>query len=77
MARYYFHIREGGEFEEDLEGIELPNIAAVQDEALKSAREIVAHLIIRGERIDEKRFEVEDEKGDIVLVMPFRLAIPG
>lgn len=77
MAKYYFHIRNGEEFVEDVEGIFMMDIAAVQEEAVKAAREMVADLVIRGQQIDEKRFEVEDEKGDIVLILPFRLAIPG
>lgn len=77
MAKYYFHIRNGEEFVEDVEGIFMLDIAAVQEEAVKAAREMVADLVIRGQQIDEKRFEVEDEKGDIVLILPFRLAIPG
>lgn len=77
MAKYYFHIRNGEEFVEDVEGIFMMDIAAVQEEAVRAAREMVADLVIRGQQIDEKRFEVEDEKGDIVLILPFRLAIPG
>lgn len=34
----YFHISEGDQFEEDLEGIDLLNIAAAQDEAIRAAR---------------------------------------
>lgn len=76
MARYYFHIREGDQTIEDHEGLDLPDIAAVQEEVIQAAREIVAELIVQGQPIDEKRFEVVDENGDIVAVFPFRLTLP-
>jgi hypothetical protein len=75
MPMYYFHIRGGDKIIEDLEGIDLPNIAAVQEEALQAAREAVADQIVQGNPIDNKRFLVVDEKGDIVLIMPFTAAI--
>jgi hypothetical protein len=75
MPRYYFHVCGGDKVIEDLEGIDLPNIAAVQEEALQAAREIVAELVIQGDRINERRFLVVDENGDTVLIMPFTSAI--
>ncbi|NLS06393.1 hypothetical protein HGP14_24090 [Rhizobium sp. P32RR-XVIII] len=75
MARYFFHIREDDQIEEDLEGIDLPNLAAVQEEALQAAREIVAELVVQGEQIGKKRFEIVDENGDIIAVYPISAVV--
>ncbi|NLS07165.1 hypothetical protein HGP14_34760 [Rhizobium sp. P32RR-XVIII] len=71
MARYYFHIRTGDQLVEDDEGVELPNVAAVQQEARNAAREMIAELVMGGEQIAAQRFEIVDESGDIVAVLPF------
>jgi hypothetical protein len=71
MARYYFHTREGDDYEEDKEGIDLPSIDAVRKEAILAAREMVAELVLQGSVIDGKRFEVTDEGGNLVAEIPF------
>ncbi|NLS06963.1 hypothetical protein HGP14_27060 [Rhizobium sp. P32RR-XVIII] len=75
MAKYYFHIRAGDEFVEDDEGIDLPDLAAVHEEAVNSAREVVADLVHRGERIRSMQFEIVDENGDLIAVFPFRSVV--
>jgi hypothetical protein len=45
MARFYFHMRTGDHVEIDIEGTELPDLTAAKDEALYSAREILADAI--------------------------------
>lgn len=71
MARYYFHIRTGDQLVEDDEGVDLPNVAAVQQEARNAAREMIAESVMGGEHIAAQRFEIVDENGDIVAVLPF------
>jgi hypothetical protein len=75
MPSYYFHIRENGELIKDPDGIELPDIDAVQDEVTNS---IIAVLEDeqRDELLADREFQVEDQDGRTVLTVPFRLAVP-
>lgn len=65
----------GDELVEDVEGIDLPNIAAVEDEALLASREIVAELVRNGLSIGNKRLEIADKNGNIIVVFPFVPAV--
>jgi uncharacterized protein DUF6894 len=45
MARFYFHMRTGDHVEIDTDGTELPDLTTARNEALYSAREILADAI--------------------------------
>ena len=66
MGLYYFHIRDDFGVVEDADGIELPDMAALLTEVIRSAselsREAPSH---RG-----MRFEIADASGRTVLVAP-------
>jgi hypothetical protein len=70
--RYFMNIRYRGRIVPDHEGDELPVEEAVRDHALATARDLVF-----GARMDAIRswfdcsFEVTDQSGRVVLVMPF------
>src|SRR3712207_5689096 len=40
MPRYFFHLRNENELHEDSEGMDLPNLNAALDEALRTEREL-------------------------------------
>jgi hypothetical protein len=69
--RYYFHIRDGLDIEIDPEGTELPSVNAAQQEAREAALEIVAEMVLRHERIAGKTFQVTDETGVVITLIPF------
>ncbi|MGO4353131.1 hypothetical protein AB4Z25_14590 [Rhizobium sp. RAF36] len=69
--RYYFHIHEDAVYIEDVEGIDLPGGGEARNEAVKAAREMVAELVLSGEPIDGKTFEVRDEGGTLIATVPF------
>ena len=48
MPHFYFHFRQGEKIIDD-EGLDLPDLAAAQAEALKSIREIVAERVLAGD----------------------------
>lgn len=75
MPRYFFHIREGSELIEDLEGVDLPDIASVEEEAIQAAREILADRIKSGKVIDGQAFHVVDANGARVAQIPFKAAL--
>jgi hypothetical protein len=72
MPAYYFHIRDNGVLIKDPTGLELPDLEAARTEC---TRIIVS--VVREERMDDpssanRDFEIEDEAGRTVLVVPFR-----
>ena len=50
MARYYFHVQSGETVSPDDEGLDLPSLSAAQEEALATARELLADAIKYGKR---------------------------
>ena len=44
--KFFFHLRDVDSYEEDHEGIELPSVAQAVAEARRSAREMVAELVL-------------------------------
>ncbi|MBD8548315.1 DUF6894 family protein [Sphingomonas sp. CFBP 8760] len=75
MPIYFFHIAEGDQVITDLEGIERPDIAAVQRTALESASGLIAEAVKNGNRNYQGRFDVEDEYGNPVLTLTFTCPI--
>ncbi len=61
MPLHFLHIREGGDFIPDLEGIERGDLAAVERATIESANALIAEEVKRGRRDYRGRFEVEDE----------------
>src|SRR3712207_5987824 len=59
MPKYYLHLWDGDLLDEDREGIDLPNLAAARDEAMKFAQQIGCDL----EAPDRALVEVADEEG--------------
>jgi hypothetical protein len=75
MPRYFFHLRKDNEFIEDEEGVDLPDLLAVGDEALQAAREIIAERVKLGQPIEEREFVVFDERGQHVAAIPLKAAL--
>ncbi len=71
MALYYFNFYNDVDTIAE-EGVELPNLAAAEDEARRGAATMIAEHIMKGHRIDlENRIEVEDGNREIVFVLRF------
>jgi hypothetical protein len=73
--RLHFHIRQGDLLQSDPEGRDLPAGEVLLDEAIEAARDLLAEGDLQG--LDRRGwvFEVADETGATVLVMPFTDAI--
>ena len=67
MPRFFFNIRDGHELDEDLEGVELPDVEAARAEALATVEEL------RDELRDAVgiQLEITDESGRRLLTVPF------
>jgi hypothetical protein len=72
VPRFYFHLRDGDDLIEDQEGILLPDMDAVREEAFASAREILAERLKAGELLDGQRFEIVDDCGVLQATIPLR-----
>ncbi len=70
MPRYFFHVKDGNGRSEDRDGVELSDVDAARKEAVKRAcrawSERPPDAADNGDT-----FEVADESGRIVLVVPF------
>lgn len=73
--RYFFNIREHGSYLADDTGIDLPSLDAMQTEAVRTAREMMADSILAGRALDESVFEITDENGWLVTSVRFGDAV--
>jgi hypothetical protein len=77
MALYFFDWRDNETFEEDDEGMELPDLKAVKVEASQSLLER-AHDLLPGSDRHSLSIEVRDASGrpllSIILILEIRLA---
>lgn len=69
--RYFFNVKAGDEGIPDQEGVELPGLTQVAEEAKQAARDLLANRVQHGEWINGEKFEVADENGKLVLELPF------
>jgi hypothetical protein len=68
MPRYFFHVRDQHYLHEDEEGIELPDLQAVLEEALRTDRE----LAMERAGLCGLEFEITDSSGRTVLKVPLQ-----
>ena len=73
MAIFFFHLIDDV-VTPDVEGMDLPDVAAAHAKAIKAAREIAAAQILAGKLCLHHRIEVQDAEGRPVLTLPFRAA---
>jgi hypothetical protein len=70
MARYFFDLRDGDHLAVDEEGIELPSLERVQEEAASSLAEMARERVIEAARngAHDMAIEVRDEDGPLMKV---------
>jgi hypothetical protein len=75
MTRYFFNIRLADGVLKDTEGQELRSLEEARAEAIETAKELMAESILLGEKIDHRAFEISDESGETLDVIPFSVAV--
>jgi len=75
MRRYFLHVRDGASLITDDQGMELPDLGAARQQALAAAREIISQAVLKGEPLDGRVFEIADEAGTVLLLVPFSEAL--
>jgi hypothetical protein len=73
VPRYFLHV---DELDTDLEGTELPDLAAARREVLIAAREILAAALISTRDDFPNRFLITDEGGRILETVYMREVLP-
>jgi len=77
MPTYYFHIRENGALLRDPDGVQLPDLDFARSEfselIISAIQEIIQEEQMTKESLVDRQFQVEDERGRTVLVVPFFL----
>jgi len=71
MSRYYFNVRSRDEFLEDEEGESFPSLDEARAHAIRAAREIMSARVATGRQPNHRTFEITDEQGRLVLMLPF------
>ncbi|WP_046348069.1 DUF6894 family protein [Sphingomonas changbaiensis] len=74
MPRYFFHIVDGRTVRDE-EGQECPGLDEARAEAVASARSIMREALWSGRLPLNECIEIADEKGQILLTVPFREAV--
>lgn len=75
MARYFFHLCDGGDILLDPEGREIGDSSQISSLALKEARSIIGHEAMQGMIRLDRYIDVQDEAGGVVFRLPFREAV--
>jgi hypothetical protein len=74
MPMFYFHVVMADERSKDPEGMHLSDLEAARDEATRAARDIVADKVRGGILPESASFEIADENGTVLDVLPFEHA---
>lgn len=75
MPKFYFHIRSAFQIHHDTHGNEFESIHLARKAAIAAVREALSQCTARGRTIDGRSFEIADEHGNILDVIPFTRAI--
>jgi hypothetical protein len=76
MPRFYFHLRSGRDIATDDDGTELPDLTAARQEALASAREIVADAVKASKNEMPDCFVIADADGNELMNVRLDEALP-
>ena len=71
MARYFFHFRNGETLTPDHHGIEFDSADAALSEACKAAIAMWSELLEQRSEPTQCAFEIADESGNALFVLPF------
>ena len=76
MAHFYFDLHECGHGAViDEEGLDLPDLAAAREQAIRSARDVMKGELDSGHLCLGCAIVIRDERGDDVMAVPFADAL--
>jgi hypothetical protein len=72
MPRFFFDYRDGqGRLERDDEGVEFPSLVAAYGDATQAAVDMSMDACCAGHCATQDAFEIRDESGQVLAVLPF------
>jgi hypothetical protein len=72
MPRFFFDYRDGqGRLDRDDEGVEFPSLVAAYEDATQAAVDMSMDACCSGQRATQDAFEIRDEPGRVLAVLPF------
>jgi hypothetical protein len=78
MPRFFFDYRgDHGRLERDEEGVEFASLELAHKDASHAARDMHADARRGGDSLADHSFEIRDESGATLLVLPFSEALSG
>jgi hypothetical protein len=72
MPRYFFHVRLGTELILDPEGLDLPEVALSAEDCRQIVETVLADHEFSDLMLADREVIIVDERGDTVLVVPFK-----
>ena len=69
MPRFFFHVRDGADLNQDLEGQECADAEAARREAVSANREMISERLLHGGSLNHRQIEIADETGHVVEVV--------
>ena len=72
MPKFHFNIRDDRGLMPDDEGMELGDLEAARNEALESARELLADAIRAHKDVDNMQIEIANEDGEVIQTLRVR-----
>ena len=76
MARFYFHVQSLDRLVHDEQGEDLPSLSAAQQEALLTARDLLANAIKGGREDVPSAVVIADERGRAIDTIPLAAVLP-
>jgi hypothetical protein len=74
MPRYFFHLRDQGEIVRDRDGLNLRDPHSAREVCRRMVREVLFEQDWVDELFTNPQFEIVDERGRTILIVPFREA---
>jgi hypothetical protein len=71
MSEFYLYLRSTASGIDELVGMQHPDMAAAQREALRLARELWGEMLFRGFDPKSFLFEITDKAGEVLMTVPF------
>jgi hypothetical protein len=75
MPLYFFNVASASGTVRDEEGSDLPDLKAAREEAIKDARSLMSGAILEGRDISNRSIQIAGEDGNVLLVVPFWMAV--
>ncbi len=70
MPRFHFHVHDHSGVTQDVQGRELPDLAAARAEAIKGVRSIHSYEVLHGQIDLTRRIDVADPEGRVLFSIP-------